>query len=180
MFDNEIFFSLYYTSIYPYLNYCIHVWGKSYDTHLHHLIILRKKLIRIINGIPPRTNVDKLYVMHNILLVKRLYSYDVVLFMSKYSNQLLPGVFNNLFSKLADVHEYNTRYASTQHMYVCFQGTTTDVFIKVIVVLVSGIIFLIMLIRNVQLAHSRNVGLGLGLLIFILIFILNWTAKIQH
>ena len=31
---------------------------------------------------------------------------------------------NYLFSKLADVHEYNTRNASTQHVYVCFQGTT--------------------------------------------------------
>ena len=28
------------------------------------------------------------------------------------------------FSKLADVHEYNTRNASTQHVYVCFQRTT--------------------------------------------------------
>ena len=124
MFDNETLFSLYYTFIYPYLNYCIHVWGKAYDTHLHHLIVLQNKAIRIINGIPPRTNVDNLYIMHNILSVKRLYSYNIGLFMYKYSNQLLPDVFNNLFTKLADVHEYNTRNASPQHVYVCFQGTT--------------------------------------------------------
>ena len=122
--DNEKLFSLYSTFIYPYLNYCIHVWGKTYDKHLHHLIVLQNKAIRIINGIPPRTNVDNLYVIHNILSVKRLYSYNVGLFMYKYSNQLLPDVFNDLFSKLADVHEYNTRNASTQHVYVCFQGTT--------------------------------------------------------
>ena len=124
VFDNETLFSLYYTFIYPYLNYCIHVWGKAYDTHLHHLIVLQNKAIRIINGIPPRTNVDNLYVMHNILSVKRLYSYNVGLFMYKYSNQLFPDVFKNLFTKLADVQEYNTRNASTQHVYVCFQGTT--------------------------------------------------------
>ena len=41
VFDNETLFSLYYTFIYPYLNYCIHVWGKAYDTHLHHLIVLQ-------------------------------------------------------------------------------------------------------------------------------------------
>ena len=28
------------------------------------------------------------------------------------------------FSKLANVHKYNTRNASTQHVYVCFQRTT--------------------------------------------------------
>ena len=49
VFDNETLFSLF---IYPYLNYCIHVWGKAYDTHLHHLIVLQNKAIRIINGIP--------------------------------------------------------------------------------------------------------------------------------
>ena len=44
--------------------------------------------------------------------------------MYKYSNQLLPDVFDNLLSKLADFHEYNTRNASTQHVYVCFRGKT--------------------------------------------------------
>ena len=60
VFDNETLFSLYYTFVYPYLNYCIHVWGKAYDTHLRHLIVLQNKIIRIINGVPPWTNVDNL------------------------------------------------------------------------------------------------------------------------
>ena len=123
VFENETLFSLYYTFIHPYLNYCIRVWGKAYDTRLHHLIVLQNKAIRIINGIPPRTNVYNLYAMRNILSVKRLYSYNVGLFMYRYSNQLLLDVFNNHFFKLADVHEYSTRNASTQHVYVCFQGT---------------------------------------------------------
>ena len=29
-----------------------------------------------------------------------------------------------MICKLADVHEYDTRNASTQHVYVCFQRTT--------------------------------------------------------
>ena len=97
VFNNETLFSLYYTFVYPYLNYCIHVWGKTYDTHLHYLIVLQNKVIRIINGVPPRTNADNLYVLHDILSVKRLYSYNVALFMYKYSNQLLPDVFDNFF-----------------------------------------------------------------------------------
>ena len=28
VFDNETLFFLYYTFVYPYPNYCIHVWGK--------------------------------------------------------------------------------------------------------------------------------------------------------
>ena len=87
VFDNETLFSLYYTFVCPYLNYCIHVWGKTYDTHHHLLIVCQNKVIHRINGVPSRTNVDNLYVMHDILSVKRLYSYNVALFMYKYSNQ---------------------------------------------------------------------------------------------
>ena len=62
-------------------------------------------------------------VMHNILSVKRLYSYNIGLCMDKYSNQLLHDVFD-IFSKHTDVHEYNARNASLQPVYVCFQGKT--------------------------------------------------------
>ena len=96
------------------------MYGVNHDTHLHHLIVLQNKVIRIINGIPPRTSVDNLYVKHNILSVKCHYSYNVGLFVYAYSKQLLPDVFNTIFSKLADVHEYNTRNAPTQHVYVSF------------------------------------------------------------
>ena len=43
--------------------------------------------------------------------------------MYKYSNGLLPDVFDTLFCKRADVHEYNTRNASMQHIFVSFRST---------------------------------------------------------
>ena len=121
VFDNETLPSLYYTFVYPYPNYCIHVWGRTYDTHLHHLIVLQNKVIRIMNGLPPQTNVDNLYMMHGILYVKHLYSYNVALFMYKYKKSIASWCVWYFFSKLADVYEYNTRNASTQHVctYVC-------------------------------------------------------------
>ena len=42
--------SLYYSLIYPYLNYCNLTWGGTFSTHLNPLIILQKKAIRIINN----------------------------------------------------------------------------------------------------------------------------------
>ena len=53
---------IYYTFGYQYLNYYIRIWGNAYDTHLRHLIILQNKVIRVINGVSPRTNVDNVYV----------------------------------------------------------------------------------------------------------------------
>ena len=43
VFDKRTFLSLYYSLIYPYLTYCIQVWGSTYQSHLSELVILQKK-----------------------------------------------------------------------------------------------------------------------------------------
>ena len=40
--------NLYYTFVYPYYIYGIHVWGGTYPTNLQKLVLLQKKAIRII------------------------------------------------------------------------------------------------------------------------------------
>ena len=54
--------SLYNSLILPYVSYCIHVWGKAYDTHLKHILVLHNIAVRIIVGVPPRTSADNLYL----------------------------------------------------------------------------------------------------------------------
>ena len=81
VFSNETLLSLYHTFVYPYLSYCIHVWGKAYNTHLNDLIVLQNKAMWIINGVPPRTNMDNFYIETNILTVKHIFNYHIGLFM---------------------------------------------------------------------------------------------------
>ena len=50
-FDNETLLSLYHCFVYPYLPYCIHEWGKAYNTHLNDLVVLYNKAMRIISGV---------------------------------------------------------------------------------------------------------------------------------
>ena len=38
--------TLYYSLVYPYLHYCIIVWGSTYKTNLRRLISLQKRVIR--------------------------------------------------------------------------------------------------------------------------------------
>ena len=124
LFDQETLLTLYYTFVYPYLNYCIHVWGKAYNVHIHDLIILQNKAIRIVHGVSPRTNANKLYFDYNILSLKRLYSYNIGIFMYKFSKNMLPELFENFFCNVASVHEHSTRSACLNHIYVKFKGTT--------------------------------------------------------
>ena len=124
VFDHETLSTLYYTFVYPYLNYCIHVWGGAYDTHLNDLCVLQNKIVRIINGVPPRTNTDYLYSQQSILSVNRLYYNNIGIFMYKYSNSMLPGMFDNFFHKIEDTHSYCTRQSTAKHLYVKFRSTT--------------------------------------------------------
>ena len=114
---------LYHTFVYHNLNYCIHVWGKAYKTHLYDLVVLQNKAMRIIDGVPPRTNVDK-FEIENILTVKHIYNYNIGLFMYKYVNKMTPGVFDNFFSSISDIHQQDTRNAAMKLLYLTFRGTT--------------------------------------------------------
>ena len=39
VFNETTLLSLYNSLILPYVSYCIHVWGKAYDTHLKHVLV---------------------------------------------------------------------------------------------------------------------------------------------
>ena len=51
----------------------------------------------IVHGVPPRTNVEKLCFVFNILSVKRLHCYNIRIFMYKFSKNMLPELFENFF-----------------------------------------------------------------------------------
>ena len=115
--------TLYFTLIYPYLNNCIHVWGRAYSTHLKALFVLQNKVIRIINGVLPRTNTEYMYLQQSALTLKRLYYYNIGLFMYKHSNSMLPEMFSTYFNQIEDTHSYNTRKSAANHLYVDFRST---------------------------------------------------------
>ena len=51
VFDQATLLSLYNTMVYPYLSYCVHVWGSAYDYRLNSICKLQKKAVRIIVGV---------------------------------------------------------------------------------------------------------------------------------
>ena len=71
VFNEATLLSLYNSLILPYVSYCIHVWGRAYDTHLKHVLVLQNKAVRVIAGVPPRTNDDHFYLELDILPVKK-------------------------------------------------------------------------------------------------------------
>ena len=124
VFDTTTLMSLYNSLILPYIMYCVHVWGSAYETHLRQLMTLQNKIVKLMAGVPCRTNADAFYVKLNILLLKKLYVYIVGLFMYKYDNGMLPELFADMFTPVCNIHNYDTRKSSGYHLYIDFRGTT--------------------------------------------------------
>ena len=77
VFDKSTLIALYYSMIYPYLTYCIQIWGATYNKYIDKLFLLQKKIIRIICGVPRLTHTEPLFIENNIMKVDDLYVYNV-------------------------------------------------------------------------------------------------------
>ena len=51
----------YYSLVYPYIQYCVSVWGSTYPTNLNRLIVLHKKVVRIITRKPHDAHTDPIF-----------------------------------------------------------------------------------------------------------------------
>ena len=124
VFNETTLLSLYNSLILPYVSYCIDVWGKAYDTHLKHVMVLQNKAVRVIAGVPPRTNADNLYLELDVLSVKKIFVYAISIFMYKYMNGMLPELFRDMFTPISDIHSYDTRQAKNKKLFVSFKSTS--------------------------------------------------------
>ena len=115
VFTEKTLVSLYYAFVYPYINYCIHVWGSTYQTHLNKLYLLQKRVVRIIAGVKRRTHCKPFFDSLGILSLSNIFRYNVSLFMYKFYHEMLPRIYN-IFQKNSDVHDYNTRQSEMLHL----------------------------------------------------------------
>jgi hypothetical protein len=110
---NETLVNMYYSFIYPYLNYCIEVWGKTYNVYLKSIITMQKRAVRIIAYANYREHTSQLFVNFKILPLNKIYIYALAQFMYKYNSEILPEIFDDMFTRAEDVHGYNTRSKSS-------------------------------------------------------------------
>ena len=113
--DKHTLRNMYYTFIYPYLIYCIEVWGNAHDTHLCPLIRIQKKCIRIITFSYYLEHTAPLFDRLNILEFKKLVMQRISLLMFKQHLHILPSPLNDLFAVKDTYHNYYTRQHKDLH-----------------------------------------------------------------
>ena len=111
--------TLYYSLVYPYLQYCITVWGSTYPSNLHRLVLLQKRIIRIISKVAYDAHTDPIFKELRCLKFDDIHLFQLGMFMFKYSNKLLPQTFDDIFLRINEIHEYGTRRAGEFYVPTC-------------------------------------------------------------
>ena len=78
---------LYYTLIYPYLNYGLDSWGAAYKTRLHKICTKQNRCIRSMFFANGREHVTPYYNLLGILKFENIYRLKVSLFAYKFKNE---------------------------------------------------------------------------------------------
>ena len=118
-FTDETLVTMFNSFVYPYLTYCIEVWGNTYTTYLNPITLLLKRAVRVIKGCKRQAHTTPLFQNLKIMNLAETYVYFVQLFMFKWNNCLLPTIFRDSFTRNSTIHEYNTRQHDLLHVPIC-------------------------------------------------------------
>ena len=101
--------NLYHAYIYPYLTYCIEVWGSASKCHLNSLFLLQEQIIRIMTFSPYLAHTDPIFKDLTILPLDKIFIDRIEITMFKIEYELLPKSVIQVFSKNRDIHSHDTR-----------------------------------------------------------------------
>ena len=114
---------LHHAYIYPYMTYCIEVWGCASQTQVNCLLLLQKKIIRLLSFSHYLAHTNSLFLSMEVLPLKNFFLYKVGLIMYKHSNNLLPECISLFYLRNDSIHEHN--YTRRCHLLGVLPGAKT-------------------------------------------------------
>jgi hypothetical protein len=105
--------------LFTHLQYCIIIWGSTYSSCLYRIHLLQKRVIRIINREVYDAHTDAIFRNLNILKLKKIYLFQLGIFMYKCENNLLPANLASSFIRTNQVHNYSTRASRLFYVPSC-------------------------------------------------------------
>jgi hypothetical protein len=83
--------------IYPYLQYCVIVWGLTYPTNIRRIELLQKRVIRILNKSAFDAHTSPIFKKLGLLKLNDICMLQLGQFMFHHKFSLLPERFDNMF-----------------------------------------------------------------------------------
>ena len=113
---SDTLLTLYYSFVYPYLVYCIEVWGATTKGNLISLLKTQKRVVRMIKSVPIRTESAPLFSELKMLSVFKIYMLKLAVLMFKYQHGQVTKTIDYLFTKVSSVHDRDTRQSSQYYV----------------------------------------------------------------
>ena len=123
--------NLYYTFVYPYLIYCVEIWGHACNIYLDPIVKLQKNNIRIMTFSDYNSHSAPLFLALKILPFTKIVVHRIGMQMYKYNHNTVPLVIRELFEDYKHIHQHNTRqkehfrhpFGKQEYMYRNFSFT---------------------------------------------------------
>ena len=100
-----VYFSLFHSHI----QYSLLNWGRPSKSILYKLKILQNKILRAMLFCSKQDRTNLLYSKLKILKLEDMIEMEYAKFIFKFNNHMLPDSFNCYFTKIENVHKYNTK-----------------------------------------------------------------------
>ena len=108
--------TLYHSFVYPYLDYCIEIFGSAKSSIIEPLCRMQRKAIRLITNSHYRADTAPLFERCKILTLPEIHVFKTALFMYRIHHDIAPVSFNNMFVRNSQIHNYDTRSRSKYHV----------------------------------------------------------------
>lgn len=117
---------LYFSMIFPYLDYGISLWGSTHTSYLENLQVMQKKAIRLISGAPYNAHTSPLFKQLKMLNLKDMFLLSISKLMYQCSQNTLPSPLVSMFQLNSNIHDHNTRNKDSFH----FEKRRTELAMK--------------------------------------------------
>ena len=109
---------IYFAHIHSHLNYCSNILNMCTATTLKPLIVLQKKAIRLINNLPGRAHTAQIFIENDILPLKELIDFTILMFMFDFVRGNLPLAFDAHWSVNGQVNLNNYALRNVDDFYI--------------------------------------------------------------
>jgi len=108
--------TLYYSLIYPYLDYGISLWGTTHKTYTNQIKVMQKKSIRIISNAKYNDHSDPIFKELKLLKLQDIMKIKIAKYMYALHKQILPSPLRDIITTNSSIHSHNTRNINNFHI----------------------------------------------------------------
>lgn len=119
----NILVCLYNSLFSPFLQYGIVVWGLTYETYINPVFLLQKRVIRAIAFEHFTSPSTPLFSDLKILKLQDLFQLKLLTFVYECINKISPPCFHSFFDLVQSVHQYGTRQATKNDIFLTQNNT---------------------------------------------------------